>query len=415
MQTTRTPTRVQRRHVLYVSGFDPRGAKQAHSLYKSESAHQHKQSGGPSVEVGRRVKDTAGNATWTLDADLPDGPVRGRMTFLGWDDIVRAHWPQDTLRLWIDSLRTTAFNLRHGVLQRMLRASYPPVVALVTPMLLVTLVVLALLLLGALGMAATHWLGLHWGVVAGGLLVGLAVMVAGARALVLRFSMYWVARSYAFNARLAQGMVPEWQPKVQAHARALVDAVAALANEPDAQACEVLLVGHSSGSILAVSILAEALRIDPALARRGPAVSLLTLGQCIPMLGCFPQADGLRQDLALLGTAEGIAWLDFSAPPDGCCFALCDPLWACGVPLQAPRLPDRPKLLSPRFAEMFDASAYAELRADRLKLHFQYLMSSQHPVDYDYFHITAGSQTLAERFAALASVNDYTQLRMPRR
>jgi hypothetical protein len=40
-------------------------------------------------------------------------------------------------------------------------------------------------------------------------------------------------------------------------------------------------------------------------------------------------------------------------------------------------------------------------------LHFQYLMASARPVDYDYFRITAGAGSLAQRFVGHDSVKDY--------
>ncbi len=52
----------------------------------------------------------------------------------------------------------------------------------------------------------------------------------------------------------------------------LVDAVRG------SDADEVVIVGHSSGSFLAVDVLDRALARDPALGRRGPRVALLTIG-----------------------------------------------------------------------------------------------------------------------------------------
>ena len=51
--------------------------------------------------------------------------------------------------------------------------------------------------------------------------------------------------------------------------------------------------------------------------------------------------------------------------------------------------------MSPRFAEMFDASAHRALKRDKFKLHFQYLMATDLPVPNDYFAITAGPKPLA--------------------
>jgi hypothetical protein len=79
---------------------------------------------------------------------------------------------------------------------------------------------------------------------------------------------------------------------------------------------------------------------------------------------------------------------------------------ACGV--EAPnRLADRPKLLSPRFAQMFNARGYRALKRDKFRMHFQYLMASRLLVEYDYFKITAGATTFALRFVNTPGVVDY--------
>ena len=42
---------------------------------------------------------------------------------------------------------------------------------------------------------------------------------------------------------------------------------------------------------------------------------------------------------------------------------------------------------------------WQELRWRFFRLHFQYLCAFDRPGDYDYFRITAGAMTLAERYA----------------
>ena len=215
-----------------------------------------------------------------------------------------------------------------------------------------------------------------------------------------KYSMLWMMRSYAFTAQQARQQVPALDRRLVEHAHTLLAEVAS--GDSD----EVLVVAHSSGSIMAACVLAQALRIDPTLGRQThhtTTVSFLTLGHWIPLLGCLPQASGFRADLQQLASAEGVDWIDFSAPPDGCCFALVDPIAACGVVAKVPHA-NRPKLLSPRFADMFQEPTYTALKQDRLRIHFQYLMASEQSVPYDFFAITAGHQTLAQRFADSPSV-----------
>ncbi len=84
-----------------------------------------------------------------------------------------------------------------------------------------------------------------------------------------------------------------------------------------------------------------------------------------------------------------------SAPGDGCSFALCDPVAVSGV---APEGQLWPLILSAAFTQTLSPETWAALKRRYFRLHFQYLCAFDRPGDYDYFRITAGPLTLAERF-----------------
>ena len=156
---------------------------------------------------------------------------------------------------------------------------------------------------------------------------------------------------------------------------------------------EVLVVGHSSGAHLAVSILSDLIR--QGLPKDGPALSLLTLGQVVPMVSFLPKAQRLRADLAYLSARREVTWVDVTAPGDGCSFALCDPVSVTGV---AP--PDKiwPLVISAAFTQTLSPERWKALRWRFFRLHFQYLCAFDRPGDYDYFLITAGPLTLGDRY-----------------
>jgi hypothetical protein len=160
---------------------------------------------------------------------------------------------------------------------------------------------------------------------------------------------------------------------------------------------EVLVVGHSTGAQLAVSVLADLLREG---VPDRPALALLTIGQSVPMASFLPDADRLRGDLRLLAGAEAITWVDVTAPGDGCAFALCDPVAVTGV---APADKRWPLVLSCAFTQTLRPETWRRLRWRFFRLHFQYLCAFDalpgRPDDYDYFRITAGPVTLADRYA----------------
>ena len=397
-------TEVRRRCVFYVSGFDPKGASHYHGLYKEQAALQ-AQAGGLKLEVGARRRLPSGNSAWAVRAVDGEVPVETHYEFMRWDDVVRAHWPRSQWRLWADVIKTTLFNIRHGTLWKMFKLSWPPAVALFVPFLL-----LCIMLVGIPALAAVAaWLAMRLGAgaaVAG--LAGVAAVVPLAWAglkLEARYSMYWMMRSYAFTAQQAQGLTPDLEARLDEQAAILAQRLREGGDD------EVLVVGHSSGAIMAVVIVARALLKDASTATANqPVLSLLTLGQWIPLLGLLPQAKQFRDELALLALAPGLAWTDFSAPPDGCCFALTDPIEACGLAVHSGPL-DRPKLLSPRFAQMFHPGDYGQLRRDKFRMHFQYLMASQEPAEYDFNRLTASATTMPRQFAGAPGVTGYAELR----
>jgi len=197
---------------------------------------------------------------------------------------------------------------------------------------------------------------------------------------------------YAFSAAWG-GANP---PALEARLGDFADRIAeALAGDRDGAPDEVLVVGHSSGAHLAVSVLADLLRAGRVPAD-GPALGLLTLGQVVPMMSFLPGAARLRADLALLSEQDAVAWVDVSAPGDGCAFALCDPVAVSGVAGPAKRWP---LVISAAFTRTLSPARWRALRWRFFRLHFQYLCAFDRPGDYDYFRITAGPRTLAARFA----------------
>lgn len=65
----------------------------------------------------------------------------------------------------------------------------------------------------------------------------------------------------------------------------------------------------------------------------------------------------------------------------------------------SPRQKRGPLVISAAFSQTLSPERWRRLRRRYFRLHFQYLCAFDRPGDYDYFRITAGPMTLAERFA----------------
>jgi len=146
-----------------------------------------------------------------------------------------------------------------------------------------------------------------------------------------------------------------------------------------------------------VSVLARALAQAPWLGQAGgPALSLLTLGHCTPLLALRPRARRFRQELATLARHPQLNWVDYSAPTDWAAFNPPAP-W-----LDAPLQGRCKRALSPRFHQVLAPERYRQLLQWRYRheLHMQYIKAPDLPDGYDPVALTASPLTLAEQHAS---------------
>lgn len=138
-----------------------------------------------------------------------------------------------------------------------------------------------------------------------------------------KFFAYYLMHDNAYSAR-TKGAYP---PELETRMGEFVDRInEALSSDVD----EVLVVGHSSGAHIGVTVIADLLGAGR-LPADGPTLSFLTLGQVLPMVFFLSDAWRLRADLTYLSQQQIPFWVDATAPGDGCAFALCDPVSVSGV------------------------------------------------------------------------------------
>ena len=380
---------VRRRRVFYIPGFDPYPPRRYREFYRKEGADQARYSG---YRIALRG---AGPAAWEVDATIEDQDVSARVDVLVWSDIVNASMDQGIFATYLQMVRTAWIYIGSGALFRLMRLRRGPVIAALYPVAFLMLqLILAATVAGLLGYIGYELLPLSlcWiGFVVG--LVAAVMLLRAGRRMDNRILAYYLMHDYAFSAGL-RGAYP---PALESRLDAFQDQIAAAMADPDTD--EVLVVGHSSGAYLGVSVLADLLR-DGRLGQSHAAVGFLSLGQVVPMVSFLPNADRLRRDLHDLSQTDALAWVDITALGDGCAFALCDPVAVSGV---APEDGQRwPLVISAAFSRTLGAEQWKRLRRAWFRLHFQYLYALPQAEDYDYFRVTAGPQTLAARYAERA-------------
>ena len=378
---------VRKRRVFYIPGYDPFHPRRYRELYRKESAAQADFSG---YEIGLKPKEGKGLYGWHVSAAIDDTEIESEIQVLYWADIVKTSMDMGILPTYGVMLRTAWTYIGSGALWRLMRLRKGPVIAALYPVgFLVLQAVLAWLAAYGLAQLMQVFVPNMLGVVLGW---GFGSMFAYCildffRRKDNKFFAYYLMHDYAYSAR-TKGANP---PELETRMGEFVDCIGeALRSDVD----EVLVVGHSSGAHIGVSVLADLLR-----ARRLPAdsptLSFLTLGQVVPMVSFLPNAWRLRADLTYLSQQQTPFWVDVTAPGDGCAFALCDPVSVSGV---APPEKLQPLVFSAAFTQSLSPERWAELRWKFFRLHFQYLCAFDAPKDYDYFLITAGPMTLAKRY-----------------
>ena len=379
---------VRTRRVFYIPGYDPIHPRRYRELYRKEGSAQARIS---DYQIALSPKTGGGNYGWNVAAHIDGVDVEAQVDVLVWSDIVRISMSNSILATYGQLVQTAWVYIASGALWRLMKLRKGPVIAALYPVGMLLLQLLIAALAGKLLYAGvTFFGGPAWfkGIVAAaGVGLGWQVLRWFKKQDGKLFA-YYLMHDYAFGAA-TRGANP---PALETRMTEFGDAIAqALRSDVD----EVLVVGHSSGAHLGVSILADLIRAGRVPAD-GPALAFMTLGQVVPMVSFLRDAHRLRADLRFLSQCEGLTWVDVTAPGDGCAFALCDPVAVSGV---APEDKRWPLVFSAAFTQSLTPARWKELRWRFFRLHFQYLCAFDAPKDYDYFQITGGPHSLAERYA----------------
>jgi hypothetical protein len=405
---------IRRRLVVYFSGFDPAGPARYHKLYSQQAPLA-----APLLQAEIHVSElkydaAASTAQWQISyqpsnhikSNSPNtsSTVETDYLFARWDDIAKKHWPKlnrisEICQFTLDFFSTHWFFIRSGAMRKIAMLDKAPTGMLLMPLFLA----LGLLFLGLtssalliFSIASNHLAAISDAAqfpakpIATYSILLTVIWCIGMILLDRHWHMLWVMRSYIFTSRHARGLAPEIEMRLDHLAEKIHQKIS------QDQYDEILIVGHSTGTIMATLVIS---RIFERLPPEYP-ISLLTLGQWWPWLGYLPSAQFAQDRLCHIAGQTSLSWVDVSAKADGCCFSFVDPL----VTLKdLPSPCNHPKLVSARWHTLFPKQTYRQLRKNPFRIHMQYLYASPKLGACDFFAITAGSLSLAERFVNVPS------------
>jgi pimeloyl-ACP methyl ester carboxylesterase len=190
--------------------------------------------------------------------------------------------------------------------------------------------------------------------------------------------------------QFSSGRRPDWRKRLDEFADYVVETVR------NSDADEAIIVGHSSGSFLAVEVLDRALVSDPALGRHKPKLRLLTIGANLPIVGFNPRAQWFRDRIKRLAVAPDLDWVDYHSRHDIMNFWPFDPVTGHGIKLGPERR--NPKVVAISFRDLWIPGDFSRRRWRFFKAHFQFLMANERRgAAYDYYLICCGPLDLLTR------------------
>jgi pimeloyl-ACP methyl ester carboxylesterase len=380
--------RIRRRHVLYVSGYDPRGAQGYFNLFQRTCKRF--QSFWPvSLTVQPIGIDSDAFAHWAIDLRAPDWQVTTHYDFLRTEAHIRADMEGTAPGQALRALGWYAGDVVSGAQLGIFRASWRFAVHLLCFQFLALAWAAVAVMIGiASGYALVDYLSLP--VPLGGIAGFVAAFVAlfALRPLAQRWRLIQISSCWSTLRRFGRGRATWLDQVIEAGAQRVI--AVARANEAD----ELAVVGHSTGGVIAAAIVARALELDPAIGCCGPRLALLTLGSVMPAVALHPAARRMRAIVGKLAIAKDLAWIDCQSRKDVMCFANFDPVSGTGVDAGPERC--NPALWRITFKDMIAPEDYNRFRWNHFRVHYQYVMAGDRPAPYDYILLVGGPMPITQ-------------------
>jgi hypothetical protein len=387
------PVQVRRRLVIYVQGYDPRGLAEYYRMFRREFRRTCELYG-LTGKIGKPQDDPRHfTTTWDIATNGDGWQVETRYLFLRWEDIIRKDFARPVWWKIAHMYRTWGgLALFNGVVWRILKAHWRFGLFTLYPIVLLT----SWLLLG--GFVGTLCMKLVANLGAPALVSSIVGTVTGLGAFA---SMLWLTEPQTYLLYICDDGVstyqfahrerPDWEARMETFAGEVVEAVRA------SDADEVVIVGHSSGSFLAVDVLDRALTGDPQLGSHGPRVRLLTLGANLPIVGFHPEAKWFRNRLRRLALAPDIDWVDYQSRHDIMNFWPFDPIAGHDIVLEADERRN-PTVVAISFRDLWKPGNFGRRRWRFFQAHFQFLLANERlGAAYDYYLICCGPLDLLSR------------------
>ncbi len=319
-----------------------------------------------------------------MESAGPNWRVETQLTQLDWSDIVVADFSRPRWRLILRGLAAMFDFLFAGAFVNYLRANWRYALFFLYPLSLLGL-------FGAAGfivarIAAT--IGLPW-MSALGPLLGIACVVCLVYWLGRTTYLYYTLLGWGFAADVVYRRRPEFEVKLDQLARIFAKRVR------DSDADEIVVFGHSLGSVIMILVVARALQQDQQPFRRDITINLVSAGSSLLKIGLHPAAKHFRAAVHKVVADPAIFWVEYQAIIDILGFFKTDPVAEMGLPACG-----KPIVRVTRIRNMVTETNYRRIRWNPLRLHLQFALANGRRYFYDFFMICCGPLSLYNRVQA---------------
>lgn len=204
----------------------------------------------------------------------------------------------------------------------------------------------------------------------------------------------------------ARDMVLRNNPKIEARYREFAETVRREIEASDHD--EIVVCGHSFGSLWAVAALALALEAEPKLLA-GRRVTFLALGSSLLKIALAPRAGFMREWTARVMAEPGLFWHEIQTKNDIIAFYKADPF----ATLKIAGYPAMLRIDRVNYKQAMTKERYRKMRKSFYTTHRQYILYQDHRVPFDtmlrYFG-PIDSRELALRPELAASIDESGRL-----
>jgi hypothetical protein len=184
---------------------------------------------------------------------------------------------------------------------------------------------------------------------------------------------------WGFARDMVNRVNPQIEERYQQFADVLATEIAASTHD------EIIVSGHSFGSVWAVAALAKALEQQPALVA-GKKVVFLALGSSLLKIALAPGAQFLRDWTRAITAEPAIFWHEIQTKDDIIAFYKSDPFEVLGITAAKSRL----RIDRVRYKEAMVKKRYKKMRRSQYETHRQYILYQDVRVPFDYMLRLAG-------------------------